>query len=1050
MDFPEFDYPFQSVLPYPLPLSYAKEAFPSSVPTNSWMQNVISDNTIESGRFFNQLPWYVTVYYPDSSNENIFGLNSQRYTTITQDVTDGDLGEIDEYGPSLQVKRVSSTSKCTLLEYSDVGATFGTQDGFRAYFVRGSPFVVFQSNIGEELNTAFPGTLTVLGSVMSNNLHVSLLESETSYLTNTHFIRRVPDVLIGSFANLKSGLMNTPTSNKFVFTRGSSVHNLTVTIGNMTVTAIINSQTGSVVVQGTGISITALSGSGDGTYNLSLQYSYNNIPHTTVLTVTVDQEMNAYSSTSIPFTQKYTVITPDPVSVSGNVLLCKTSLQLAEGHVPEYQQYAGVYPTTSSLTFETSNSIKYSYSSKGLLYRPRFWLGGTVTPELTELKDSIVSTTYGEMTLTEVPESFIVSTSLTVPPLLPTGKTPGFSEYSSTDLDIMISTLPLVDQYAFGTKAYASCRLLLLAKAEGLALTGKFLTLFQMVEKYMTDWLSGNNLIPSPPATCTQPPNGPPSSEMFLLKRETKWGGIISPADYYLYYYQCYYPLGGFFNSYYSDHHFQWGYFYYILAALHELGSSVLTTERTRIVSLLLDTVNPTSTIDATRTRCKDWYTGHSWATGIQPNLPVTSPDAATSGPIERNEESAGEATNCYYSAYHLATALGLADVQRTSSCCYLTEVLAVQKYNFDNSTGFLERTPTVSLLGNRYRKCNILYGSQPADYWGRMESVNDILFVPFGETTSQLVGTKWHLNVQASHQDPYTLNQTYQVTLDKLKTIIPPTTYAPDLAVNELAAILPPEAQRFQLFNQDMLLMLKLIGMTSVSPSLVQSILSTSFHYQTLNMSQIGTKAMDSYSNTAYWLNKYDKLLRYDTNAMIISQTSEPSTSCELQEIRCRDLLTENNIRVPRLHAVACLENMNVVVKINYRVIDTRPYRKCERTCLRRKGTPCVQKYAKCSELYITEFTVDGSCINMINAEGNTFWEKAQNIQEGVTGDKLLTYVAFRYFTSRLLWGSFKCKYLRQEYHDRYERDMERSDFCNFLHTPEWQSIRHYWIYFY
>lgn len=1040
-EFPVFNYPFEDILPYPRPLSYVSSVFSTSTPTNSWMQNAISDNTDPQFRFFNQLPWYATIYYPDTQGDSFLGLTHQRFATKTQDVTDGNLGEIDEYAPAILFSRTES--KPVLSKYSDLGCQFSSQDGLEINITRGSPLVSFVSTT--------PTTIQFQSGVIVEETSAGIHEITTMKpsTTLTHFIKRErvisSDTIRGAISseNIENGPENevsflvTPTSYAFslkvsnFFYRGNVVFNGTPSMTN---------------VSSNGISLVNITGSSSALV-VTLSFTYMGVDYITAITLIISNDtLDMSTSTTYQRIERYTLLTSSTVSSSGSTVTVDGNFQIAEGVKSYYADYLNVYSTESSVSFVSETTTRYTYNSNNLLYIPRSWEESTITEPLVNTGDVFTSTTYGPMSLYRCPPQITVQFPYSVPGLLPTGRTPGFSQTGPVDRQILLATLPLVDQYAFGTRAYAACRLLLLARNEGV----EYPDLLKAVDDNMRLWLSSTNVIPPPPTTCSRPSQGPPNTQMFLLQREEYWGGIISPADYYLYYYQCYYPLGGFFNSYYTDHHFQWGYFYYTLAVLQELGSTILTDYRERVESLLLDVVNPVSDVNATRTRHKDWYVGHSWATGIQPTLPVTSPNAAISGPIERNEESLGEAVNSYYSAYHLAIKLGRNDIAVAAACCYSSEVISGQQYNFNNSTGFMERTPTISLLGNRYRKSDVLFGSQPADYWGRMNSINDILFVPFGENKPQLIESGWNLKVQQSHQDPFTGNESYQVTLEKLQSLF--TNYQPALAVNEVPAV--PPADTFTAYTPDMLLMLKLLASTpNTLPSVIQSIFNTALHQQTLNMNVPAIKAMDSYSNTAYWLNYYNKLVRYNTNFLLVSsqQGSQQPTSCEFPPVTYCSLLEnstiEGKVDVPHIYALVCLDDQRFVRQAKFRVIDDRSYRKC---CPSRERRGPCREFAACpQDIIITDFSQDNICLNYIDYPGTTFWEKAQNIGQGVTGESLITYTTFRLFLSKLLWGKFNCKYLEQRYHTRFEQDMARSRFCRFLNTPEWAAIRDYWRFF-
>ncbi|KAJ6787751.1 hypothetical protein PWT90_04010 [Aphanocladium album] len=123
------------------------------------------------------------------------------------------------------------------------------------------------------------------------------------------------------------------------------------------------------------------------------------------------------------------------------------------------------------------------------------------------------------------------------------------------------------------------------------------------------------------------------SSSSTLPAYETGWGGIINKAGYN----NTWVDFG---NGYYNDHHFHYGYFLNVAAVIAKYDNGWLNQHRDYINYFARDIINP-STQDPyfPVTRCRDWFAGHSWASGI------------ANGAGSRDQESSGEAINGYYGA---------------------------------------------------------------------------------------------------------------------------------------------------------------------------------------------------------------------------------------------------------------------------------------------------------------------------------------------------------------------------------------------------------------
>lgn len=144
---------------------------------------------------------------------------------------------------------------------------------------------------------------------------------------------------------------------------------------------------------------------------------------------------------------------------------------------------------------------------------------------------------------------------------------------------------------------------------------------------------------------------------------ETAWGGIIRSTGFN----NIYIDFG---NGFYNDHHFHYGYFLAAGAVIARHDTAWLNTFGLTMNWYLRDIVNP-SRADPyfAVTRCRDWFAGHSWASGI----------ANGAGP--RDQESIGEAVNGYYGALLWAEVTGNTDIQNYARLLVATEQHAAQVY---------------------------------------------------------------------------------------------------------------------------------------------------------------------------------------------------------------------------------------------------------------------------------------------------------------------------------------------------------------------------------
>lgn len=153
------------------------------------------------------------------------------------------------------------------------------------------------------------------------------------------------------------------------------------------------------------------------------------------------------------------------------------------------------------------------------------------------------------------------------------------------------------------------------------------------------------------------------STSTTLPAYETAWGGVISKAgatDVNV----------DFGNGYYNDHHFHYGYFLTVAAVIARFNGTWLNEHRDYINWFARDIINPSPEDPYFPvTRCRDWFAGHSWASGI------------ANGAGSRDQESSGEAINGYYGALLWASTTLSQDYINYAKLLIATEQHGAQVY---------------------------------------------------------------------------------------------------------------------------------------------------------------------------------------------------------------------------------------------------------------------------------------------------------------------------------------------------------------------------------
>lgn len=176
---------------------------------------------------------------------------------------------------------------------------------------------------------------------------------------------------------------------------------------------------------------------------------------------------------------------------------------------------------------------------------------------------------------------------------------------------------------------------------------------------------------------------------------DTAWGGTVSCG--------CLYSGGvctnvfpecpaftdqglNFGNGFYNDHHFHYGYLVYAAAVLSHFDAAWATANFENVLLLVRDFANPSAQDQAFPVfRTKDWFKGHSWASGItEPLFPNIMNQESSSEAIAAYEAVAlfGKVMAANFEASGDAEKVGVAEnIRNVGLVLTATEIRSTQQY---------------------------------------------------------------------------------------------------------------------------------------------------------------------------------------------------------------------------------------------------------------------------------------------------------------------------------------------------------------------------------
>lgn len=203
------------------------------------------------------------------------------------------------------------------------------------------------------------------------------------------------------------------------------------------------------------------------------------------------------------------------------------------------------------------------------------------------------------------------------------------------------------------------------------------------------------------------------------------WGGLVPTLGLM--------DIGRDFGAgWYNDHHFHQGYHLYAIAVVGKEDSAFLADHRMRLLDLVRNFANPNrNDMFYTFARHKDFFAGHSWASGIIPNFGERA-----------NQESTSEAINAYYAVQLFGKALGDANLEQFGRLMLATELRSAAKYWQITSAGNVYPQPFADnkVVGIRW--------ATKADYatffGANIEFIFGIQFLPFTPISEVHLGEAW------------------------------------------------------------------------------------------------------------------------------------------------------------------------------------------------------------------------------------------------------------------------------------------------------------------
>lgn len=1035
------------------------------------------------------VPWFVSPYYSDDPTPvgPSIALGHATIGDITHSTQEGNnsisvspRGFIDELG---LVTVGPTTLDLTSLDDGSAIFTFGS--GTTVITSRGSPFINIKTGVlAEAVSLLFSSAVTLQGPTAI----LADARGTFRYIEIPFLRQQVTETATTNYTTTGAHAFSIP-----VYSRYTSLPD-TVSFEGLTYVGM-NPSFGLVFVNTTQIGqFTA------GVFSSTQGATYNAATHTiTSGAIQIVLTPNAYRvlyTETVPGMIRFVSNLTFTAHITGGTVVLAFP---ASAHVWIYTNDSRTYWSDPALGYVTS--MVASASSAGgayqlaltsgvgtalYFYTPLWWQSDYTIPGLSYLADTVYDVTYRSCRLAVVnrawPGSLLFSPLVPIPlPTLPT--LPGELNLEAFRARVIADTqyyaqlsleaYKLETAYVFGQNIAKYGRILTFAQIAGI-LESEMYTSFVSL---LVSWLQGNN---------GQVPGSAPGSN--ALVHETKWGGIITLADYNV-------SLGiagegSFGNSFYNDHHFQYGYFFAGLYTLSVIGqSATLTVYEPEIRQLLEDAVTAAGDLTsiATKTRHKDWYFGHSFATGLT--------DA-----VNIDQESVSEAINCYYQAWLLSGAMftltseaRYQSMQAIAQAALYTEISTYRAFWTQNGADL--DTPSTTIVQAFSKTSAAFAPGQPSSYPSTSLYRYSIITLPFTDITPLFLDKAWVTRFSSIPQPWLRVDRDLVAGLCNYEKQIPNSwKYTPQPSpYDQNMDVAPPGITSWGFFG----LQLLALGAAVTEDEATRYYNKVEFKGMDLMpVDSMGNgtmypnediiKRFDSFSNCFYVLYQqadYNKLPPtegptdnpIDTNTVMTAQppkgvesrrqarrlcpkTGKKPCLCAPVESKGKSRLCPKTgkrpcscppdpdvelVEVPTIDMLAeptAPPSLDVEF-VTFTIVDVIDWAEPGNRC--KAFDQCIPTgLVPIEDTYVTTITLTRPACNfnsVLNANGTSLLQKCRNLN--AIAPYVIQYTYIRWVLSYLMWGGFKLKYLRRGQTERFFRDLTRSRFFLF-YSEYFQSL--------
>lgn len=1037
---------------YPQPSPHFISALGVPLPTNSWAENAVKGTVYHEGdppgffRLFPQrsrdtkpMPWFVSPYYGDADTpEPYITLGHATVGNITHSTEEGqNRVSIDARGFIDRVAITAGGVNLDLTSLDDGSATYSFSNGTTFYTSRGSPFTNIRAPNAEAIDLLFSSAVTLLGP----SGIVAEERGAFRYMEIPFSRQQVTESVTTNYPPA-SGIYNfeIPIHSRYATTGVVTIQNLTFNAGQP--------QNGSVLIPGSTVAMFT-----NGVFTSPSGATYNSGTRTItsaglqiILTPPLFRVLNTETVQGIIRFISNRIFTSNRSGGTVTLSLPPNShLWMYVNDARTYYADPGLGYVTSIVATQAGNgsytlTLLAGTGTAIYFYTPLWWREDYNVSGISYLPDTVYDVTYRECTLALTTQSVLLFTPGTVLPLPTLPAVPSslnleaFKERVALDTvyyaNFSLAAYTLETLYVFAQNVSKYARILTFAQVTGI-LTPVMYTSFVSL---LTTWLNETN---------GQVPGSAPGSNN--LVKETLWGGIITLADYNVS--QGIAGEGSFGNSFYNDHHFQYGYFFYALYTLSVIGqSATLLTYEPQVRQLLQDVVTAAGdgTSIATKTRHKDWYFGHSFATGLT--------DA-----VNIDQESVSEAINCYYNAWLLSGAMFTltADVRyqsmRDVSLSALHSEVATYR-RFWTQNGEIIDSPSTTIVQAFSKTFAAQAPGQPSSYPSSSLYRYSIITLPFSDITPLFIDRDW-IREFASATTPAWQRVTRRVIsgLCNYEKQIPNSwSYTPTPSPYDNNLDRAPEGiTAWGFFG----LQLLALGNAITEDEATRYWNKVNFKGMDLNepLNEDVIKRFDSYSNAFYVLyeqadynelppvegpeessSSVNELALQESISEILSRLPSPFPS----RVTRRDCPDDDLVEVPTIDISAIpTEDGLDVASVTFTIVDvidySRPW-KCYRKKIynQRIPTGLVPR----EETFVTVITLTQPECNfnsVLNALGTSLLQKCRNLN--AVAPYVIQYTYIRWVLSSLLYDGFKLEYLHRNFTEKFFRDLVRSRFYLF-----------------